>query len=162
MRRFVAVVLAGSVLAAAGIAFSPAAVAGPEPVRTKSSKHADGPWSAATKGGSLGPGEKRSFYFRVRNNSGVQQDTVTFEQFTPFILGFAIKWYKANNNKNVTAAVTGDGYQFKLAPGARKVFRVKIKSDSDNPLCLIAESDIDDMPPAVSNADVRVNTNVCV
>jgi hypothetical protein len=124
-------------------------------------KHAEGPFKGAVQA-YLGPGEKRNFYFRVRNTSGVQQDTVTFEQLTGVILGFSIKWYKQSNGENITSDVAGDGYQFKLASGARKVFRVKITSATTDGLCLIAQSDIDGMPPAVSNATLRLNHSLCI
>ena len=101
----------------------PAAFAG-GPVKLGVSKQADGPFDSHAVA-TMDVGDAKNFYLKARNLTQNPFLAELDDQQTPTNSSYTRKYFR--NSDNITADVTGSGYQFNLKPGHPKFFRVKVK-----------------------------------
>ena len=118
------------------------ALAGTPPIDVKASKHKGGPYNETPQGVTVPVGEAKSLWWKVRHVSGGKLDVRFTDALTEFPNpeGLKIRWFKGD--KEVSDAVKGAGYEFKLPKGSRKFFRARVKAvgPSDG-ACVVGQAD---------------------
>jgi hypothetical protein len=119
-------------------------------------KNPDGPFKDAVTA-QLGVDDARNFYLRAKNRTADPDDFslgLDFEQGD-----YGLKYFRGTNN--ITSEVKGDGYDFELAPGQVKKFRVRIKrqSTSDEAACVVTV--LDHISGGGFAATIQINSLAC-
>jgi hypothetical protein len=130
-------------LAIVALAFAAApALGGDPPIDVKGSKHKDGPYAETMQGVNVPIGEAKSLWWKVKHISGGKLDVRFTDALTvnPNPEGLKIRWFRGD--KDITEAVKGAGYDFKLPKGSRKLFRAKVKAVGPSEgACVVGQAD---------------------
>jgi hypothetical protein len=113
------------------------ASAGDDLISVKAAKHKAGPYTHETQALNVPVGKRKTVYYRVKNVGDTLTLELSFDDAATNTSNddYNVKWFKRKTN--ITADVAGAGYEFKVKPGKKKLFRAKVKhvSGSSN-LCL--------------------------
>ena len=100
-------------------------------------------------------GQAKDFYVRVVNTTGERQDAELFALLN-IHPRYREKYFKGN--RNITAEVSDEGFQFSLAPLSAKAFRFRVKVIEDpgplSPRCFASR--FDPVPPMVPDDEASV------
>jgi len=120
MSRTLTATVLGALVAGAFVvgAAVPADAGGPISVRIKK------PNGTPVSEISLAPGAKKSMQVIVKNLSVSGSDFILADS-APISGGWTKRWFRGS--RNITNAVTNEGYEVHLPNGVRKEFRVKLK-----------------------------------
>jgi hypothetical protein len=141
----------------AALALTAPAIGGQPPIDVKAAKHKDGPYAETTQDVNVPIGEARSLWWKVKHVSGGKLDVRFTDAMTEFPNpdGLKIRWFKGD--KEITDAVKGAGYDFKLPKGSRKLFRAKVKAVGPSKgACVVGEAQELGIPSA-DNRGFAVN-----
>lgn len=157
MVRGATAILSTAVLAVALIA-APTATSLAPPFSVKVAKHKDGRYKDHINS-SIGDGETQSFWFRVKSTSDTEDVELTFNDVgSSDDDGFKTRWFK--HGENISSAVEGAGYDFKIDPGQKKYFNAKQTAPDPTGKTCIAGS-ADDGVVYFDQAEVAFNGTKC-
>ena len=113
------------------VAVSPA-LAGEPLVVVKASKHKAGPYLHDTQSLNIPVGESKNAYWRVKNISD-KRLRLTFDDAATGgnPEGYRVRWFD-KRHRNISSAVKGAGYVFRLRVGKTKMFSATVKHLADS------------------------------